>query len=328
MEPKTKKLIFKILLIVIVIVLVILALAVYLLQIPRYHWLRKRSALLHLDRTFKERKAKKEPNRDRIVVSLSTIPDRIHLMGPTLASWMDQTVLPDEICINVPLLSRKGKEYTIPEWMTDLENVTIYRVDEDEGPGTKLLPTLRRERSKPNGNRTRIICGDDDNIYNAKTIEILTRVHRHYEKKGKLVAVSNYGVTLNCDEELPGIPERVRTLFVCERRTDLLQGFSGFLVTPEMIPEQAYDIHSGPKEVISVDDIWFSGWLNLNGIPIISPGYIFLHLPIVSFGEMRDTPALAKGENKHFVTDMKVIRWFIDDMGFVPVRRLKEHSSL
>lgn len=310
----------KILIIIIIVVIVIAILLVvvgYLIQFRRYHWLRHPYALEYLDQRYQdwmksERGQKRAFGKEKIIVSLSTIPDRIGLLGPTLASILDQTVLPDEICVNVPMLSRKGKEYQIPHWLRDLKSVTIYRVDEDEGPGTKLLPTLRRERANPS---TRIIVIDDDNIYNSKTLEWLLETSQRHEKNGAKVAVTGYGVSLDEKGELPGILERGRTMFTGERETHLLQGFSGFLVTPAIFPEEAYDIKSGPKEAISVDDVWFSGWLAVYGVKIIALAHTFRHMPLINYGDIRATPALAHGENKNFVTDMKVIRWFMETHG-------------
>lgn len=306
--------ILKILLIVVV-VISILVIAAAILEVGRYGALRLRQRLFLLDREYHLRRRVDGP---RTVVTLSTIPDRVKLMGPTLASILDQTRRVDEICINVPYISRKGGEYHIPKWLSKLKSVTIHRVDKDEGPATKLLPTLRRER---HNSSTRIIPIDDDNIYNTRTIEVLTNTHDYYlHHRRELVAVTGYGVSLSKCGKLPGIPERIVTIFTRERETDLLQGFSGFLVTPGMFPTEVYEIKDCPPETISVDDIWFSAWLNINGIRIIATGFIYKHMPIINFGEMRLTPALATGENKNFVRDQKVIDWFIRERGFLPVK--------
>lgn len=311
--------ILKILIIVIVIILIIV-IAMAILEVGRYMALRLRQRLFLLDREYHLRRRVDGP---RTVVTLSTIPDRIKLVGPTLASILDQTRRVDEICINVPYVSRKGGEYYIPKWISRLKSVTIRRVEKDEGPGTKLLPTLRRERHQPN---TRLIACDDDNVYHSRTIEILTNTHSHYlHNRKEHVAVTGYGVSLDCNGHLPGIPERIRTIFTRERETDLLQGFSGFLVTPSMFPEEAYEIKNCPEETISVDDIWFSAWLNINHVRIIATGFIYKHMPIINLGEMRLTPALATGENKDFVRDQRVIDWFIKHHRFTPLKFRSRH---
>ncbi|MBA3757022.1 MAG: hypothetical protein H0X02_12710, partial [Nitrosomonas sp.] len=148
----------------------------YLLQIVRYFQLRSRQRLYELDRDYG--KLPHQPHHDcsyRVVISLSTIPERLNLLGPTLASLLDQSVQVDEIAINVPYVSRKGKKYHVPKWLKRLRHVKLYRVEIDEGPGTKLLPTLRREKPE-----TRIIVVDDDNIYHRETVRLLLKTHEKY----------------------------------------------------------------------------------------------------------------------------------------------------
>lgn len=308
------------LLLIVLMIIVIIVVIVYLLQLVRYFRLRSRDYLYELDQRYRKSSHHRHNYSYRVVITLSTIPERLDLLGPTLASLLDQSVHVDEIGINIPWVSRKGKKYHIPDWLKSLHHVRVHRVDVDEGPATKLLPTLRRE--KPD---TRIIVVDDDNIYHRDTIKVLLKTHNwflhrndqenytsYYHGPNTLVAVTNYGVSLDCDGDLPDIPERIYAAFYRERQVDLLQGFSGFLVTPSMFPKEALSMDHGPKECISVDDIWFSGWLTVNDIPIVAPGNTYAHLPLLTLGDIRCTPALASGENKGFVTDKKVIQWFRD----------------
>lgn len=303
----------KILLIILIIVIIIVFYALVVLEIPRYFRI-KTADIFALDRNYEHLKY---ASNERVVVSLSTIPERLQYMKPTLCSILSQTVRVDEIAINIPWLSRKGIKYEIPDWMTKLKNVKIYRVAMDEGPATKLLPTLRRE--KPN---TRIIVIDDDNIYNSRLVNVLNRTFERYDKKA---AITNHGLRVSCSGDLPGVWERFCYFTRPSTEVDLLQGFSGFLVTPKMFPEQAFDIYSGPKEAISVDDIWFSGWLRYNGIQIFIPDYTYKQVPIVNLGDMRLTPALARGENKAFVTDHFMIKWFITEQGVKPINCRQEN---
>ena len=188
----------------------------------------------------------------RTVISFSSIPERLEFMKPTICSILTQDVRVHEIAINIPYTSRKKIPYVIPIWMANLKSLTIYRVEKDEGPATKLLPTLRRENKD-----TRIIVIDDDNVYNRSMVKDL--VH-YYEKSRetwnieKKAAITNYGVKLSCRGDLPSMLTRGKYFINSRKEVDLLQGFSGFLVTPSMFPPQAYEITDCPKECISVDD--------------------------------------------------------------------------
>lgn len=305
------KLVGKILLVIVIVVALIVLYLACLIQLPRYFRLKKLENYDSLERKYL---SKPKAGNERYVISLSTIPDRIHLIGPTLASLLDQSVRVDEIAINVPYISRKGLTYHIPRWLKDMKTVTIHRVDKDEGPATKLLPTLRRESP-----HTRIIVVDDDNIYNSGMLKHLITQFEKKQCQRERIALTNYGFHLAPDGKLPPMKERVRAVFASAEDVDLLQGFSGFLVIPEFFPREAYTIENCPKEAISVDDIWFTGWLHKNGVRIRTPGNIYKQIPIINFGKMRQTTCLAHGENKDFITDQIVINWFMEEHHFEPV---------
>ncbi|MCX6920135.1 MAG: hypothetical protein NTX20_02255, partial [Verrucomicrobia bacterium] len=80
----------------------------------------------------------------RIIATLTTAPDRIHLLEPVLRSLTSgQSRPPDEIHLNIPhRFARTGAEYVIPDFIGKYP-VQVFRC-EDEGPGTKIIPTIRR----------------------------------------------------------------------------------------------------------------------------------------------------------------------------------------
>lgn len=304
------------LIVIILIVLIILIVVCKIcntLQVLRYFRFKSKSHLRYLDNRYSS--LPRVNSSEKVVISLTTIPDRMDHLFPTIGSLLDQTVRVDEIALNIPRVSRKGIEYRIPEWMKDMKSITIHRVKEDEGPATKLLPVLRRE-----SDNTRIIVVDDDNIYHSQTIELLVRAFENHLKNGDLVAVTHYGVILEPDGTIPPFKSisRVRTMLCGPKPVDILQGCHGFIVTPRMFPEGTLDLDKRPDEAVSVDDIWFSCWLHLNNIPIYCLGSTYKHVPLVNFGEVNKTPKLVNGENKGFIRDQKIVNWFMDK-GYVPV---------
>lgn len=255
----------------------------------------------------------KSPMDERIVVSLTTIPDRIEYIQPTLVSLLTQSIPPTEIALNIPIKTRKGLSYTIPSFLINQNRIKIYRVPVDEGPATKLLPTLRRE--KPN---TIIVVVDDDMIYPPNMIERLLEKFNYYKRRA---AIATYGTLLSEDNQLPSIPSICSTAVTSSEELDFLYGFAGYLVTPAMFhPDVFALLHPDtPKEAISVDDIWFSGWLRLNGTKIMSAGYAILNLSLPVWGQMSKTTALHTGENKEKVPDQITTDWFIQVKGLKPV---------
>lgn len=289
--------------VIMVIVSVIVSIILNILQFPRYQRILNSNYVLKNDR--------RPNNSKRIVVSLSTTPDRIGLLESTLTSLHDQTLLPDEISLNIPRISRNGTSYNIPSFLKDQNRfplVKIYRTEKDYGPATKLLPTMKREAPD-----TRIIVVDDDVIYNSKNIEHLVKVFEKANPEGSKVktAVSNFGVRVKNGKMLPDL-RRVPTAFYPEHDTHVLFGVFGFLVTPEMFPERVYSYKNAPSEAVNVDDVWFSGWILKNGNKIRTSGYMFNKLPLFIKGKMAETVALSKTVNESDENNVKVIKWFGD----------------
>ncbi len=307
--------------IIIMIVLVLLSALGKTLQIDRYRRLKycKLEHLILLDNKYH---SLPRASSQRTVITLSTIPDRIQYLKPVLSSLLDQTVRVDEICLNLPHISRKGLRYKIPKWLSALTWVKIHRCELDQGPATKLLPTLKREQENRSMN-TRIIVVDDDNIYNNKMIEKILQRFESETRRGKLKAVTNFGIVLDEKHRIPSLISlsRTKSIFAASRKVDIVQGFSGFLVTPAMFCDRVHDIGNPgkcnlyPKEAMTIDDVWFSAWLSINKIKIVSTGKIHQCLPIGNGSIMNGTPDLFRDENGcGFKNDQKVIDWFVKNL--------------
>jgi len=114
---------------------------------------------------------KNEHNINKIYVSLTTIPSRIHNLEKILDSLLTQTQDIHEILLNIPIYSKRfKKEYSIPDFLkkTKFNKVKIIRC-EDYGPGTKLLGALEYLKYK----KGYVIIVDDDRIINKNLIKSL-----------------------------------------------------------------------------------------------------------------------------------------------------------
>lgn len=221
----------------------------------------------------------REP-RPRIVVSMTSIPERINDLKYTVKSILKQSLQPDEIAINIPLKTLKGKEYIIPEWMMRISKVKLYRPEVDLGPATKLLPTLKREHPD-----TKIMVVDDDVVYPPTLLETLVKVSNRNPNK----AVTTYPKRLiyrGLNE--PPTAGHGWSWVTAQRlnglgRSDIVLGVFGFLVKPRFFTDDVFNYDDKPKEAIWVDDIHISGQLWLNGIEIITPQFnpYLLALPVL-----------------------------------------------
>src|SRR5213595_2875528 len=107
----------------------------------------------------------------RVIVSMSTVPDRINNLRPTIRSLLRQTRPPDEIVLAIPEFSvREQRPYLVPEYISRLPRVRILHCGKDWGPATKFIPVVQEERTAARGN-TLIMVVDDDRIYPRTALE-------------------------------------------------------------------------------------------------------------------------------------------------------------
>lgn len=114
------------------------------------------------------------------IISLTTIPTKFDNLYLTIDSLINQTVLPNKIIINIPKLYNfrmNNNEISIDKINNFIDyyskfNVFINLLNEDYGPGTKLLGLLNSDIiTNIDINNTYIILVDDDLIYKPYMIE-------------------------------------------------------------------------------------------------------------------------------------------------------------
>jgi len=226
------------------------------------------------------------------VVALSTIPPRFPFLGATLRTLLDQSVRPDRIEVWIPRTYRRFPDHAFG--LPDVpEGVTIEVTDDDLGPATKILPCARKYR----GTATRILYVDDDRIYWHRLLESLLEAAR--KKPATCIAATGCDVGFFLRRKdgprphqprverrrggLRALPRNLPYWIARERAfarekglkcmiwppdcgyADIAEGFGGVLVEPDMFADAAFAI---PPVLWAVDDIWLSGCLACQGIPI------------------------------------------------------------
>ncbi len=114
--------------------------------------------------------SKKSGDR-RVIVSLSTVPERIGNLGPTVRSLLRQTSPPDEIVLAIPEFStREQRPYAVPKDVSRWPRMRVLECRRDWGPATKFIPVVREELAAGRGN-TLIMVVDDDRVYPRDALE-------------------------------------------------------------------------------------------------------------------------------------------------------------
>src|SRR5438552_14175354 len=82
----------------------------------------------------------------RVIASLSTVPERIGNLGPTIRCLLKQTRPPDEIVLAVPEFSiREQRPYAVPIYISRWPHLRVLDCREDWGPATKFIPIVQEE---------------------------------------------------------------------------------------------------------------------------------------------------------------------------------------
>ncbi len=235
-----------------------------------------------------------EIRAERIVVSMTSIPDRASQIAPALRSLVDQTCPADRIVLAWPRVSlRTGAAYPAPADLPD--SVDVIRC-EDLGPATKLLPALLDEPGAV------IIVVDDDVIYPHDFIETLLTAHR----ADPLAALGHRGWRLRAGCDIRDLDHEFATALRRPRDVDILFGTWGYLVPPGSLDAAVHDFSKEIPEMRWVDDVWISGHLMRRGVPRrVIPAR---SLPIESRAAY--VSALTDGPNKSGENDRRAIDAF------------------
>jgi hypothetical protein len=99
----------------------------------------------------------------RVVITVTTTPDKIGKMSPMINSVLDQTVKADLIALVMPA----GTKYEVPAYINKV--AVVFEAGKDYGQGTNLVPILLREKECD----TTIIALKDNIVYGKDFVEFL-----------------------------------------------------------------------------------------------------------------------------------------------------------
>src|SRR5881396_2741298 len=193
----------------------------------------------------------------RVIVSLSTVPDRINNLGPTIRSLLRQTRPPDEIVLAIPEFSiREQRPYAVPKHVSRWPLLRVLHCRKDWGPATKFIPIVREELAAGRGN-TLIMVVDDDRIYPRDALE----TYLHYNKQLPEEVLCFRGAAMPRDLDW----RHAKMIRASELRQPqpvaVITGCGSYLIQPTFFDESLWDYSQAPKGAFYMDDIWISGCL-------------------------------------------------------------------
>ena len=201
--------------------------------------------------------AERPVDNRRVIASLTTVPDRIDNLEPTIQSLLKQTRPPDEIVLAIPEFStREQRPYVVPEYVLRLPGVRILRCGKDWGPATKFIPVVQEELAAGRG-ASLIMVVDDDRIYPRDALE----TYLYYCARLPDAALCFRGAAMP-----PTLDWRdARMIKASELRQPeavaVITGCGSYLIQPRFFDESLWDYSRAPQGAFFMDDIWVSGCL-------------------------------------------------------------------
>jgi hypothetical protein len=245
-----------------------------------------------------------------IVVSLTTSPKRLPLIGSTLDSIMNQSVTPSKIYVNIPpIFKRTNEPYPDPAliFKDKYKDIVIWNTNcEDLGPITKLQGALNMIDQDDD---TWIITIDDDILYLKDTIEVYSMCF----KKIKGSIKNAYG--------LSGFIWHKNNMIGAQYEngaTHILEGFGSVCYHRSFFPNKSWGSYL--KVCLShdsckfSDDILISNWLSFTRItrivvstPWTNRRLMWSNNCILEYGNQKD--ALHNGGELNLVGNNNVTRY-------------------
>jgi glycosyl transferase family 2 len=218
--------------------------------------------------------ANRKFDNQRVIASLSTVPDRINNLRPTIQSLLKQTRPPDEIVLAIPEFSiREQRPYVVPEYLLPLPRVRVLRCAKDWGPATKFIGAIQDELAAGREN-TLIMVVDDDRLYPRDALE----TYLFYSEQLPNAALCFRGAampsTLDWDDAKMIHAKDLRE----PRPVAVITGCGSYLVRPRFFDQSLWDYSGAPAVAFYIDDIWISAWLSRRGVKrYVVPASAMMH---------------------------------------------------
>ena len=197
-----------------------------------------------------------------VIVSLSTVPDRINNLRPTIRSLLRQTRPPDEIVLAIPEFSvRERRPYVVPKYISRLPRVRVLRCREDWGPATKFIPVIQEELAAGRGSSL-IMVVDDDRVYPRDALE----TYLHYSKQLPDAALCFRGAAMPQSMDWRDAKMIRASELRQPRPAAVITGCGSYFIQPRFFNESVWDYSKAPSGAFYMDDIWISGWLSRRGV--------------------------------------------------------------
>ena len=198
------------------------------------------------------------------IISVTTIPSRIHHLYNRCKELLEQTYPASKIILNIPKKCRRtGETYIIPEnlikFLNSVEN-TVINYTKDYGPATKLLGLIHYKELSKLPENTIIIVIDDDMKYPKNLLEKYNIAYNI--DKNKIYSFGG-GQIISYDDKLPMIAWKKNKII------NFIEGYLSWSISIKYFKKCINDffkIQYMPKQVFLADDLYLSNIISKHRI--------------------------------------------------------------
>lgn len=203
-----------------------------------------------------------DTRKEKIIVSLTSIPKRFETLDISIKSIMNQTLKADKIIL---YLDTDVNYEKIPKKIKDLEEkgLEIKICGENIKPHKKYYYAMQEYRDAI------IITVDDDMIYERKLIQ---RLYDSYKKYPNCISAKRvHKMKKNNSGEI----DKYNNWYYEYKKdrqpshTLLATGVGGVLYPPHCLKNETFDIHKIQKYCLAADDIWLKFMEILSDIKVV-----------------------------------------------------------
>ena len=194
------------------------------------------------------------PRTPKIILSLTTFPDRINSVSKTIKTLLNQTLKPDKVILWLAFEQFPKKEQELPNDLLELKNFGLdIKWCEDIKSYKKLIPSLIEFEND-------IIITFDDDIYYDE--DIVKRLYDAHLADREAVVVNRYSRIYFKNDKIKFLKSS-KLYFSNPPKPSLLNviiGCGGVLYPPKSLNPNVLNKQEFMSLIPTHDDIWF--WLN------------------------------------------------------------------
>lgn len=248
------------------------------------------------------------------IVSLTSHPGRINIVGKTIETLINQTVQPNRITLWLAEEEFPNRDKDLPKDLIVRRNTCdffdINWVKDDLKPHKKYLYAMKKYQDKP------IIIVDDDVYYDKHLIENLLDSYKKFPDcvsamRTNLIGFKRDGSFMDYEGWIMGY----RALQDMPSTQLVPTGVGGVLYPPHALPKETFDIEAIKGNCLFCDDLWLKVWACHAGLKTVMPEHFCIEKIIENSQDTALWKMNVRQGNNNDVSFAKILKYYDEKTG-------------